>query len=156
MYQKDGIRANAIAPGAVATEIGDSMGIPNDNGFDSPQQILSVNMQPLSDRKPYRPVDHKTGQEVPVAIPITDIIKGEIVKIPLVSRDRLLGSLTIVNSPQVSHACNRIVGCKLLAMLYTGCTGVGRKARTLRRREKSPAISFSIEGLNERTLRLCR
>jgi NAD(P)-dependent dehydrogenase (short-subunit alcohol dehydrogenase family) len=46
MYQKNNIRVNAIAPGLIMTEIADSMGTPNDNGFDNLQKILSTNPGP--------------------------------------------------------------------------------------------------------------
>ena len=41
MYMKDGIRANAIAPGGIASEIATSMGQPNPNGYGRIQPVLA-------------------------------------------------------------------------------------------------------------------
>lgn len=41
MYMKDGIRANAIAPGGIASEIATSMGMPNPNGYGRIQPVLA-------------------------------------------------------------------------------------------------------------------
>lgn len=53
-------------------------------------------MQPLVNRKPYRPDEYGTGEEVLKEHEIIEVLKGEIVKIPLVSQDRLIGSVTII------------------------------------------------------------
>lgn len=42
MYQPDGIRCNAIAPGAIATEIGASMGMPDPAGFERVQKVMAT------------------------------------------------------------------------------------------------------------------
>lgn len=41
MYMKDGIRANAIAPGGIASEIASAMGMPNTNGYSRIQPVLA-------------------------------------------------------------------------------------------------------------------
>lgn len=42
MYMKDGIRCNVIAPGGIQTEIGSAMGMPNMNGYQKIQGVLSL------------------------------------------------------------------------------------------------------------------
>lgn len=42
MYQPDGIRCNAIAPGGINTEISASMGIPNMAGYGRVQKVLAA------------------------------------------------------------------------------------------------------------------
>jgi len=42
MYQPDGIRCNAIAPGGIATEIASSMGMPNMAGYGRVQKVLAA------------------------------------------------------------------------------------------------------------------
>lgn len=46
MYQPDGIRCNAIAPGGIATEIGNSMGQPNMSGYGRVQKVLATAPEP--------------------------------------------------------------------------------------------------------------
>ncbi|MGI6106050.1 MAG: glucose 1-dehydrogenase [Raoultibacter sp.] len=46
MYQPDGIRCNAIAPGGIATEIGASMGQPNMNGYGRVQKVMATAPEP--------------------------------------------------------------------------------------------------------------
>jgi NAD(P)-dependent dehydrogenase (short-subunit alcohol dehydrogenase family) len=46
MYMKDGIRCNVIAPGAIATEISTSMGMPNMNGYSKIQGVLGLGVEP--------------------------------------------------------------------------------------------------------------
>ena len=46
MYQPDGIRCNAIAPGGIATEIGSSMGQPNMSGYGRVQKVLAAAPEP--------------------------------------------------------------------------------------------------------------
>ena len=48
MYMKDGIRANAIAPGGIASEIATSMGMPNPNGYGRIQPVLACAPEPGS------------------------------------------------------------------------------------------------------------
>lgn len=48
MYMKDGIRANAIAPGGIASEIATSMGMPNTNGYSRIQPVLACAPEPGS------------------------------------------------------------------------------------------------------------
>lgn len=48
MYMKDGIRANAIAPGGIASEIASSMGMPNPNGYGRIQPVLACAPEPGS------------------------------------------------------------------------------------------------------------
>ena len=48
MYMKDGIRANAIAPGGIASEIATSMGQPNPNGYGRIQPVLACGPEPGS------------------------------------------------------------------------------------------------------------
>lgn len=42
MYIPNGIRCNAIAPGGIATEISNSMGVPNMTGYGRVQQVLAA------------------------------------------------------------------------------------------------------------------
>lgn len=42
-YAKEGIRSNAIAPGAIATEIGSAMGMPDVDGYGRIQGIIGLN-----------------------------------------------------------------------------------------------------------------
>ena len=42
MYQEDGIRVNAIAPGGINTEIASSMGMPNMNGYGRVQKVMAT------------------------------------------------------------------------------------------------------------------
>lgn len=42
MYMPNGIRCNAIAPGAIATEIGASMGMPDPAGFERVQKVMAT------------------------------------------------------------------------------------------------------------------
>ena len=46
MYQADGIRVNAIAPGGINTEIASSMGMPNMNGYAQVQKVLAASPAP--------------------------------------------------------------------------------------------------------------
>ena len=46
MYIPDHIRCNAIAPGGIQTEIANSMGMPNPNGYARVQKVLAVAPQP--------------------------------------------------------------------------------------------------------------
>ena len=46
MYQPDGIRCNAIAPGGIATEISSSMGMPNMAGYGRVQKAMAT-MPPM-------------------------------------------------------------------------------------------------------------
>lgn len=46
MYQAEGIRCNAIAPGAIATEIALSIGIPNMTGFEKIQPVTALSREP--------------------------------------------------------------------------------------------------------------
>lgn len=46
MYKKDGIRCNVIAPGAIKTEIGVAMGMPNVDGYTRIQPTLSAAPEP--------------------------------------------------------------------------------------------------------------
>lgn len=48
MYLHDGIRANAIAPGGIASEIASSMGQPNPNGYGKIQPVLACAPEPGS------------------------------------------------------------------------------------------------------------
>ena len=48
MYQPDGIRCNAIAPGGIATEISSSMGVPNMAGYGRVQKVLATAPEPGS------------------------------------------------------------------------------------------------------------
>lgn len=48
MYMKDGIRANAIAPGGITSEIATSMGAPNTNGYSRIQPVLACAPEPGS------------------------------------------------------------------------------------------------------------
>lgn len=48
MYMKDSIRANAIAPGGIASEIASSMGQPNPNGYGRIQPVLACGPEPGS------------------------------------------------------------------------------------------------------------
>lgn len=48
MYQPDGIRCNAIAPGGIATEISTSMGMPNMAGYSRVQKVLGTSPAPGS------------------------------------------------------------------------------------------------------------
>lgn len=48
MYMKDGIRANAITPGGIASEIATSMGMPNPNGYGRIQPVLACAPEPGS------------------------------------------------------------------------------------------------------------
>ncbi len=48
MYQPDGIRCNAIAPGGIATEISSSMGMPNMAGYGRVQKVLATAPEPGS------------------------------------------------------------------------------------------------------------
>lgn len=97
-----------------------SRGIPE--GFpDTVMQVVKIEdlsesyMQPLIDRKPYRPVEYRTGNEV------TDegVLKGDIVKIPLVAKDALIGSLTIVRNEasrewfDAEQRWLEIIGCQI-------------------------------------------
>ena len=43
VYAKDGIRSNAIAPGAIQTEISSSMGMPDTDGYGRIQGVLGLN-----------------------------------------------------------------------------------------------------------------
>ena len=66
MYMPEGIRCNAIAPGGIETEIGTSMGVPNEKGYNriknvmatapalgSPQQIAAAALFLASDESSY-------------------------------------------------------------------------------------------------------
>lgn len=46
MYIPDHIRCNAIAPGGIQTEIANSMGMPNPNGYARVQKVLAAAPQP--------------------------------------------------------------------------------------------------------------
>lgn len=46
MYQPNGIRCNAIAPGGIVTEISTSMGMPNMNGYSRVQKVLEASPEP--------------------------------------------------------------------------------------------------------------
>lgn len=46
MYIPDHIRCNAIAPGGIQTEIANSMGMPNPNGYSRVQKVLAAAPQP--------------------------------------------------------------------------------------------------------------
>lgn len=46
MYLPDGIRCNAIAPGGITTEIGNSMGVPNETGYGRIQTLLGSAPKP--------------------------------------------------------------------------------------------------------------
>lgn len=46
MYQPDGIRCNAIAPGGINTEISTSMGMPNMAGYGRVQKVLAASPAP--------------------------------------------------------------------------------------------------------------
>lgn len=46
MYQPDGIRCNAIAPGGIQTEIAGSMGMPNMAGYGRVQKVLAASPAP--------------------------------------------------------------------------------------------------------------
>lgn len=46
MYQNDNIRCNAIAPGGIATEISNSMGMPNMSGYSRVKNVLSCSPAP--------------------------------------------------------------------------------------------------------------
>ncbi len=46
MYMPDGIRVNAIAPGGIATEISNSMGMPNMEGYGRIQSVLACSPEP--------------------------------------------------------------------------------------------------------------
>lgn len=46
MYQPDGIRCNAIAPGGIKTEISGSMGMPNMAGYSRVQKVLACSPEP--------------------------------------------------------------------------------------------------------------
>jgi len=48
MYQPDGIRCNAIAPGGITTEIATSMGMPNMAGYGRVQKVLAAAPEPGS------------------------------------------------------------------------------------------------------------
>lgn len=48
MYIKDGIRANAIEPGGITSEIAISMGVPNANGYSRIQPVLACAPEPGS------------------------------------------------------------------------------------------------------------
>ncbi len=48
MYQPDGIRCNAIAPGGIMTEISTSMGMPNMAGYGRVQKVLGTSPAPGS------------------------------------------------------------------------------------------------------------
>lgn len=48
MYQQDGIRCNAIAPGGISTEIGGSMGMPNMAGYSRVQNVMATAPAPGS------------------------------------------------------------------------------------------------------------
>ena len=43
VYRKDKIRCNVIAPGAINTEIGAAMGMPNGDGYGRVQEIIALN-----------------------------------------------------------------------------------------------------------------
>ena len=46
MYKAEGIRCNIIAPGGIKTEIGAAMGMPNMNGYQRLQGVLSLSPAP--------------------------------------------------------------------------------------------------------------
>ena len=48
MYQPQGIRCNAIAPGGIATEISASMGMPNMSGYSRVKNVLAAAPAPGS------------------------------------------------------------------------------------------------------------
>lgn len=48
MYMPNGIRCNAIAPGGIATEISNSMGIPNMNGYGRIKNVMATAPAPGS------------------------------------------------------------------------------------------------------------
>lgn len=77
-------------------------------------------MRPLSNGKPYRPEEYRSGQEMPETVLVKGILKGEIIKIPLVSKEKLIGSLTIVNDDNganewfdTEQQWLEVIGCQL-------------------------------------------
>lgn len=46
MYQKEGIRCNVIAPGAIKTEIATSMGMPNGAGYQKLSPVIALGPEP--------------------------------------------------------------------------------------------------------------